>query len=96
MKRASEENYQKRLEPNPISESARVGMFALGIKPIVRRRQSSPKIMRRTAARWASAGFVAGWRSEDRVPPFMTLVDNGAFVITLRSKRAFLCAGIFG
>ena len=33
VKRASEENYQKPLDPNPISEYARVGMVALGMKP---------------------------------------------------------------
>jgi choline dehydrogenase-like flavoprotein len=33
VKHASEENYQKPLEPNPISEYARVGMVALGMKP---------------------------------------------------------------
>jgi choline dehydrogenase-like flavoprotein len=32
VKRASEENYQKPLDPNPISEYARVGMLALGMK----------------------------------------------------------------
>ena len=33
VKRASNENYQKPLDPNPISEYARVGMVALGMKP---------------------------------------------------------------
>ena len=33
VKHASEENYQKPLDPNPISEYARVGMLALGMKP---------------------------------------------------------------
>lgn len=33
IKQASEENYQKPLDPNPISEYARVGMVALGMNP---------------------------------------------------------------